>query len=154
MTSRGRSSKRNWVWVFGAISAFDTVVANKRMGFPVRAARRVALMGKGDQAILYLTRGAFRNPTRDRSRVAAAVTLSQSPGSETVTIGEQEYPYSVPFKIERLIGQDVRNAAPAVEPVVGKLELVRRPEVWGQYFRNTPIQISDQDFTVLARMLR
>jgi hypothetical protein len=86
--------------------------------------------------------------------VAAAATLSQSPRSETVTIGEQEYPYSVPFKIEKLIDQNVRTTAPAVEPIVGKLELVRRPEIWGQYFRNTPFEVSDQDYTVLARLLR
>jgi hypothetical protein len=44
-------------------------------------------------------------------------------------------------------GPEVRMLAP-------RLDRVKRPEVWGQYFRTTPIEVGEKDFAVMAGEMR
>ena len=46
------------------------------------------------------------------------------------------------------------RSGPHVHELVSELEFVKRLEVWGQYFRNSPIEVSGTDFQVMAEAVR
>lgn len=102
----------------------------------------------------YVTRGAFGNPVRDRSRLVAVGTLVSDPDEAPVRILDDDLPFSVAFRIDHQVKTDLRTTAPEVAPIAGNLSFVKRPEVWGQYFRNTPFEISEDDFNALASLLK
>jgi len=73
------SEKRYWLWIFSDIQGLRWVIDHEVMAFAEYAEIRLRKMSPGDQAILFVTRGAFHNPTRDRSRLAGIVTVRRSP---------------------------------------------------------------------------
>jgi hypothetical protein len=142
---------RHWVWVFGEIEGLRWVLKHKRMAFPTSAAGRVAGMGPGDRAVLYLARGAFHNPTRDVSRLGglASVTGPLRHG-RPVEIARREFEWFVAIDPEMVLPE---RHGPEVRALASRLTLVKRPEVWGQYFRTTPIEVGEKDFEVMAEMV-
>lgn len=56
-------------WLFAEVAALRWVAEQKRMAFPTSAATKPKRIRKGDQAVLYTSRGAFHNPTRDEARL-------------------------------------------------------------------------------------
>jgi len=38
-----------------------------------------------------------------------------------------------------------------VRSIVDKLRMVKRPEVWGVYFRSSPIEVTEPNFRIMAR---
>lgn len=147
------AANRNWIWVFGRAAALDEVVAKGRMGFTERAHHRVAVMGEGDRVVLYASRGAWANPPRDVSRVVGTAVLSADPSRIPVKVLGETYPWSAPFEVVVLVENPREDGAP-VRPAAPRLSFVRRPEVWGLYFRNSPLEVSDPDFEVLAGLLK
>ena len=119
------------------------------MAFDPRVRPRLAKMNLGDIACLYVTRGAFHNPTRDRARLACIVDITSAPrlGKPVKIIG-RKFSMFVDFKPVRLIPE---REGPDVAELVHKLKFVKRPEVWGHYFRNSPIHVSKGDFRVLEK---
>lgn len=136
-----------WLWVFGDIEGLRWVARRQRMAFADHADRDVARMRPGDRAVLYLTRGAFHNPTRDRARLAGLATVTGAPHRRRATIAGREFTWQVPIRIDLLLPE---RAGPEVAPLAPQLSFVRRPEVWGQYFRRSPRPLTDTDFALLA----
>jgi hypothetical protein len=133
-----------WVWVFGEIEGLRWVLDRRTMAFPEHAARRVQRLATGDRAVLYVTRGAFHNPTRDRAHLAGVVTVtSPVKGGEPVIIAGQPFTWFCNIDVDISLPE---REGPEVHHLVEQLELVRRPEVWGQYFRQSPIAVSEDDF--------
>ena len=64
-----------WVWVIGEAAGLRWVVENETMAFADHAAGRIRPMAAGDTAVLYVTRGAHHNPTRDVARLAGIATV-------------------------------------------------------------------------------
>lgn len=139
---------RRWLWVFGEIEGLRWVAAHDRMAFSAAAATRARAMRDGDRALLYVTRGAFHNPTRDSSRLAGIATATGTVTDEPIEIGGRRFPVSVPIRIDVLLPE---RSGPEVAPLVERLSLVKRPEVWGMYFRGSPMRLSEPDFRVLER---
>ena len=146
------AGKQYWIWVFGSIEALRWVLKTKRMAFSDSQARVAKRTQKGDQVVLYVTRGAFNNPTRDRARLAGLVEVASTarkgkvltlPGARKA---ERSYSLFVPFRPIALLPE---RSGPEVQPLVGKLERINKPQVWGHYFRQSPIEISEHDFGVL-----
>ena len=73
------SPAAHWVWVFGEIAGLRWVTEHEIMAFPKAARRRIREMGRGDRAVLYVTRGAFHNPTRDEARLGGLATVLGDP---------------------------------------------------------------------------
>ncbi|MBY5162099.1 EVE domain-containing protein [Salsipaludibacter albus] len=139
---------RHWVWVFGEIDGLRWVLEHDRMAFPEHAAGRISRMEPGDRAILYVTRGAFHNPTRDRAHLAGVTRVTSDPRQvdDALVIAGRDFTWTVGHEPEMLM--DERHG-PHVRPLVERLEMVRRPESWGSYFRASPIEISADDFDLL-----
>jgi len=141
-------SGRFWVWVFSEIDGLRWVLEHGRMAFASTAISRVRRMSKRDQAILYVSRGAFHNPIRDAARLGGVVKLTSDPGpADPIVIGGRQFEWFADFDTELVLPE---RQGPRVKPLVTELEFVLRPEVWGQYFRNSPIGIGEADFDRLS----
>jgi hypothetical protein len=148
----GTVGRRSWVWVFAEIEGLRWVLANKTMAFSRAAAGRVAGMGPGDRAVLYVARGAFHNPGRDRSHLAGLVEVAGEPAEgDPVEIAGRRYPVTVPIAPLVVLPE---RAGPPVAELAGRLSFVRRREAWGMYFRTSPLEVGPDDFAVLERAVR
>lgn len=107
-------------------------------------------MSPGDRAVLYVTRGAFHNPTRDESRLRGIATVTGPPRQEEppLEIADREFPLSCRVAFDTLLPE---RTGPAVRDLAPKLSLVKKPEAWGNYFRSSPIRMTEDDFRLLER---
>ncbi len=105
------------------------------MAFSKGTARRAGRITQRDELILYLTRGAFDNPTRDRSQLAGVAIVTspvrrlRKPG----TIASREFVVACDIDVE--VSFSEREGLPS-EP------LIRRKDLWGQYLEagsRTPV---------------
>jgi len=136
-----------WVWVFGDVEGLRWVLQNRRMAFTGASGRRASSMKKNDDAILYVSRGAFHNPTRDYTRLAGYARILGTPrAGSPVSIAGREYCVFVDIKPVRVLPE---REGPEVRHLARRLQRVKRPEVWGQYFRGGPLRLSERDFRIL-----
>lgn len=143
---------QNWVWVFGDVGGLRWVLDRATMAFPATAGPRLDAMGHGDLAVLYVTRTAFNNPTRDVSRLAGLVTVRGTPGhGRPVFIARREFTWTVPIDIDVTLPE---RLGPEVYPLVPRLSFVSNKRAWGQYFRTSPRRIESADFDILAAAVR
>lgn len=144
------ADRNHWIWVFGEIKGLRWVLQHRRMAFRASARRALGIQ-PGDLAVLHVSRGAFHNPTRDISRLAGIVEVT-SPvvAGDPVTIADREF--SLVCHIRPLVVLPEREG-PEVKPLATRLSFVKRPEVWGHYFRNSPAPISAGDYNVLAEAI-
>ncbi len=137
-----------WLWVFGDIRGLRWVLERGTMAFAAHAAARLRGMAPGDRAVLYVTRGAFHNPTRDRAYLAGLVEVTSPPReTEPLEIAGRAFSILVDFTPVRVLPE---RQGPPVRDLVPRLQFVKRPEVWGQYFRASPIRLGGGDFHVLS----
>lgn len=111
-------------------------------------------MAEGDQAVLYVARGAFHNPTRDEGRAVGIVTVAGTPRRRDVLIGDwighRRYGFLVEFIPEIILGE---RDGPPLKALVGMLKFVRQRAVWGMYFRRNPVEVEEADFRTIARAI-
>lgn len=143
----------NWILVFADHNALAQVITQRTMQFLPTQARRVQQLAVGDEAFLYTTRGAYRNPSLDRSRLVGHVTLT-SPvrtSDQENFISGREASHFASISLNRLAafrsGIDFRL-------LVEQLDLTRNRLHWGQMLRQSPVAISIADAVLLARGLR
>ncbi len=143
---------RHWVWVFGEIKGLRWVLEDETMAFPDHAGAKVRSMSKGDEAIIYTTRGAFHNPTRDVARLGGIIEVAgEASDRKAVEIAGREFTWTVPIRVETILPE---RTGPEVKPLAPKLSIVKKPEVWGQYFRSSPIEVNESDFIVMEQAIR
>jgi hypothetical protein len=143
-----KDEAQHWVWAFGDISGLRWVLDQRVMAFTTAASAHLRGMAKGDRAVLYVTRGAYHNPTKDASKLAGLVTVLDTPMlGAPVVIGGREFPWSVPILADLVLPE---RQGPEVLPLVSRLSFVGNRSAWGQYFRTSPKRISLSDFEVLA----
>jgi len=146
---------RRWVWVFDDQAGLRWVLDNQVMVFPSRSPRRAREIHQHDLALLYLTRGAVRGTGDTPSQIVAVVRVTGNieEGDEVTIEGVpgRTFGWRCPISVETLIPS---GSGPAVRDYVEELELVKAPEHWGQYFRGSPIEVSQHDFEVLELAVR
>ncbi len=139
--------RNHWVWVFGEIEGLRWVLAHDRMAFPATAAPRLKAMEEGDRVVLYVTRGAFHNSTKDVARLAGLATVLGTPLSGSpVSIAGRDFTWTVPIRTDVQLPE---RTGPEVRPLVPRLSFVGNQAAWGQYFRGSPLRVSEEDFQVL-----
>lgn len=142
-----------WLVAFGEIEGLRWVLGHERMAFSPGLSRRAARIQPGDSLVLYVTRGAFHNPTRDRSQIAGLASV-KSPVTrlrKPVVMGGREFTSACDLEIEIVLPE---RQGLAVAPLVGQLSFVKRKEVWGGYLRSGLVQLPDRDFRTLTKALR
>lgn len=135
--------------MFGEATALQSVIDNETMAFAEHATGRIRPMSAGDTAVLYVTRGAHHNPTRDVARLAGVATVLDAPESPEVPVelGGRTFPWTCPIRIDAFHG--LRDGPPVTD-LIHQLELVRKPAVWGAYFRQSPIRVSEADWHTMV----
>jgi hypothetical protein len=141
-----------WLVAFGEIEGLRWVLEHERMAFSPGLSRRAAQIQPGDSLVLYVTRGAFHNPTRDRSQIAGLATVMSpvSPLRKPVVIDGREFTMACDLKIDVVLAE--RQGVP-VEPLVRRLSFVKKKDVWGGYFRSGLVQLPVGDFRTITRAL-
>ena len=141
-----------WVWVFGEVTALRWVVEHEQMLFAEHQKRRLTQMRSEDRAVLYTTRGAFHNPTRDEARLVGLATVKANPSrrEQPVMLSDREFPWACPISIDLLLPE--RTGA-SVRDLVPTLDLVKKPHAWSSYFRQSPISIGRADFDRMKQAL-
>lgn len=143
---------RFWVWVFGRADGLDWALRGGRMGFGGHAARRAKTIRPGDQAVLYLARGAHSNPTVDRARLAGSVSATARPTvDDALMVGGHLLTVFVEFQVDHLL--PARGQGPEIRPLIPQLDFVRNKSSWGPFFRSALISISAEDFAVMESAL-
>ncbi|WP_241661245.1 hypothetical protein [Thermomonospora catenispora] len=122
------------------------------MAFPTTARAEVDRLAAGDELLMYATRGAFGNPTRDRGRVIgrAVVTSPVVALEEPVVFGEREFPRGCRLRVETLApwGSGVE-----LRPLVERLEAFPDPRSWSVRLRRPLLWLPKADAALLAREL-
>lgn len=129
------------------------VLREQRTALPAARSRDAGALLPGDQLLIYVTRGCFRNPTRDRGRVAGLATVRGRPGRlrRPVRVGEREFHLAIPPEIELLA-----PARQGVElaPLVGQLESFPDPRSWSARLRRSLVPLTEKDARLLVSKLR
>ena len=130
------------------------ILENERIAFPT-ARRWHALedLQVGQQMFLYTTRGCFRNPTRDRGRVIAALTLTSVPEplDAPVRFGERSFELGASVRIDGVA--PFRNGCELAQ-LRGRLDsMPTTPGGWAMHLRRSLIELSAHDTQLVAHAL-
>jgi hypothetical protein len=124
--------------------AIAWVLKHQRMAFPSRRATEASALRPGDALLLYTTRSAFHNPTRDRGRIIAEATVADEVRElpKPVGIAGRTYTHGCRLQLDR--------AAPPHEglelaPLVPRLHAFPDPTTWSVRLRRTLMTIDDHD---------
>ncbi|MEE6261171.1 hypothetical protein [Plantactinospora sonchi] len=138
--------------VLGERDAIRWVLAEQRMAFPATQRTEVTALTPDDRLLLYATRGAWHNPTRDRGRLIGTATV-------TGPVRRLDPPVEI---AERAFHSGCRLAIDGVVPYPGGLELqplvtrlaaFPKPHAWSIYLRRPLLRLTDDDYTLLEREL-
>ena len=137
-----------WLVAFAEIAGLRWVLDQERMAFTSRAAARARRIDVGDGLVLYVTRGAFHNPTRDRSQIAGLATVATPVRrlAPPVEIGGRAFAGGCDIGVEIVLPE---RQGIAFEPLISKLTFIRRKDVWGQYLRAGLVALPPSDFQVI-----
>nr|WP_082535081.1 hypothetical protein [Nonomuraea pusilla] len=132
--------------------AIAWVLNEQRMAFPQTARTEVRDLKPGDELFVYVTRGAYHNPGRDRGMVVGrAIAVSAVEWLEKpVKIGAREFPRGC--KIELC---DLTPWGDGVElvPLLPDLEAFPVPAVWSSKLRRPLLRLPEGDALLLRREL-
>jgi hypothetical protein len=131
--------------------ALAWVLEHATVAFP-EPRSRILPFRAGDSIYLYTTRGCFRNPTRDRSRIIGkALALTDLRVNEDpVRFGDRSFPLEVRVRIDSLapVGDGINFA-----DLVPQLTSFPKPERWSVYLRRSAFSITPKDARRFDRLL-
>jgi hypothetical protein len=139
--------------ILGDREAISWVLREQRMAFPATPRAEVAALAAGDRLFLYATRGAWRNPTRDRGRIIGTATACSAARvlDEPVEIAGRTFVSGCDL--------DIQGLAPypsglEIQPLVEQLSAFPKPEAWSVYLRRALLALPPSDVELLDRRLR
>jgi hypothetical protein len=132
-----------WLIVLNDQAAAAWVLKHKRMAFRNRAGPDLQ---PGERMAVYLTRGAFHNPTRGRSLIVALGYIDSSVVAEPIIVAGQTYDRSCALTFD---SQAPLNDGLPFSQLVEKLQFIDKKDAWGAYLRRTFVRLSDEDFAVI-----
>ncbi|WP_036323531.1 hypothetical protein [Microbispora sp. ATCC PTA-5024] len=142
----------SYLLILGDRQAIAWVLREQRMAFPPTSRSEIAQVRPGDELLIYTTRGAYRNPTRDRGRVIgrAVVTSDVRPLDEPVRIAGREYPTGCNLRVDQLVpwGSGVE-----LQPLVARLDAFPNPAAWSIMLRRALLRLSAKDAALLWERL-
>ncbi|KWW99056.1 hypothetical protein LI90_688 [Carbonactinospora thermoautotrophica] len=141
-----------YLLILGHGEAVAWVLREQRMAFPARRHAEVSRLEPGDELLVYATRGAWNNPTRDRGRVIARATVA-SPVTvldPPVTVAGREFASGCRIRVTELapFGGGVELA-----PLVPELAAFPDPASWSVRLRRPLLALPEQDAARLRGLL-
>ena len=132
-------------------AAIHWVLRTQQMAFPAIGASAAARLRRGDVLLLYATRGAWHNPTRDRGRVfGSAEVLSPVRGlEEPVHLAGRDFTLGCTLSI--------RNVVPypggvEIAPLVPDLDCFPHKSAWSTALRRPLVPLSAHDTSVVTSL--
>jgi hypothetical protein len=137
-----------YLLILGDRDAIAWVLGEERMAFPATARAEVDRLAEGDELLIYATRGAFGNPTRDRGRVIgrAVVTSAVTVLDEPVVFGERPYPRGCDLRVESLAPW---GGGVELRPLVERLEAFPDAGSWSVRLRRPLVRLPESDAELL-----
>ena len=137
--------------VIGDRRALGWVLTQGIVAFP-EPRKRLPRFGEEDSIYLYTTRGCFKNPTRDRSRIIGkAVALTELRlNDDPVRFGDRTFPLEVRVRIDSLapVGEGINFAN-----LVPQLTSFPKPERWSVYLRRSALSVTPADARQFDKLL-
>lgn len=116
-------------------------------GLMAVGARVRSLPEPDDRLVLYTSRGAFHNPTRDRAQVIGLGIATSEPRNRQVVVAGRRYERSFGLEIARISeprqGLDFASLVP-------RLDFITKKSSWGGALRRPVVRISEKDYTTIA----
>lgn len=142
-----------YLLILGDRDAIVWVLREQRMAFPRTPRAEVAALAEGDRLYVYATRGAWRNPTRDRGRVigTARVTSGVRAFDAPLEIAGRQFYSGCTLSVDSLVPYP---GGVELQPLVAKLAAFPRPDAWSIYLRRSLLRLPDGDARLLDRELR
>lgn len=142
----------SYLLILGDRQAIAWVLREQRMAFPPTSRSEIAQVRPGDEFLIYTTRGAYRNPTRDRGRVIghAVVTSDVRRLDEPVSVGGRDYPTGCDLSVDLLApwGKGVE-----LQPLVARLDAFPNPATWSIMLRRALLRLPAHDDALLTEQL-
>lgn len=143
----------SYLLILGDRQAIAWVLREQRMAFPTTSRAEVNRLAVGDELLIYTTRGAYRNPTRDRGRVIGTATVA-SPVERLdvpVEFGGREFPRECAIAVESLVpwGQGVE-----LQPLVDRLAAFPNAKAWSIQLRRPLLRLPRGDAQLIGERLR
>lgn len=107
----------------------------------------------GDRLFIYATRGAWRNPTRDRGRVIAVSEVAAVPmePETTLMIAGREFELEVLLRIDRVAPYPT---GVVLADHVDEMDLFPNKRAWSARLRTSLLRLTLHDMSILDRKLR
>jgi hypothetical protein len=143
---------RSYLVILGDHEAISWVLREERMAFPATRRSEVAALASGDRLFLYATRGAWRNPTRDRGRIIATATARSTAQALDAPIAIAGRTFVSGCKLE-IDGLTPYPSGLELQPLVEQLSAFPKPEAWSVYLRRALLALPTLDVELLDRHL-
>ncbi|MEU1516883.1 hypothetical protein ABZ490_32855 [Streptomyces sp. NPDC005811] len=129
------------------------VLENQRMAFPAGRTRASLSLDKGDEVLLYTTRGCFGNPTRDLGRVIGLATLTSKVSTldEAVTFGERRFTEGCSLRVH---GLTPFREGVVLRDLVNDLQVFPDPHSWSVRMRRASLRLPEPDAALVKRELQ
>lgn len=143
---------RTFLVPLGDRDAISWVLRERRMAFPRTRIDAADRLEAGDRLLLYATRGAWRNPTRDRGRIIAYATVAGPVRrfDDPLHLVGRDFHSGCRLRIEAVVPYP---GGLELQPLVDRLEAFPKPEAWSVYLRRTLVPLSDADASLLEAAL-
>jgi hypothetical protein len=134
--------------VLGERRAIGWVLREQKMAFPARSRSEVRMLAAGDRLYLYATRGAWRNPTRNRGRLIAYATAESSVSvlKEPIEIGERSFHSTCEIRVAGVVPYP---GGVELQPLASSMAAFPKPDVWSVYLRRPLVRLSEGDAALL-----
>jgi hypothetical protein len=142
----------SYLLILGDRQAIAWVLREQRMAFPAMSRTEVNRLAVGDELLIYTTRGAYRNPTRDRGRIIGTATVISAVErlDDPVEFGGRSFPRGCSLLVKSLVpwGEGVE-----LQPFVDRLEAFPNLKAWSTKLRRPLLRLPVQDATLLRARL-
>lgn len=129
------------IFVVGSRSALEYILDKQVMAF--RSSVKTEVLSAGMRFAIYTTRGAYGNPSKDRSQVLAIGRLVSGVTDQPHSIGNELFPQSCQLRIEARLPW--RNGL-AFDPLVDELAFVGGRRRYASVFHRTIVKVPVADF--------
>ncbi|MFG3110696.1 EVE domain-containing protein [Streptomyces tendae] len=129
------------------------VLENQRMAFPAGRTQQSLSLGKGDEILLYTTRGCFGNPTRDLGRVIGLATVTSEVRTLDSPVLIQARRFTEGCRL-RVHGLTPFREGVALRDLVPDLQVFPDPKHWSFRMRRASLRLPEADATLIKRELQ
>ncbi|MFE1249775.1 hypothetical protein [Streptomyces sp. NPDC058735] len=129
------------------------VLENQRMAFPAGRTQQSLSLRKGDEILLYTTRGCFGNPTRDLGRVIGLATITSEVRTLDTPVLFQERRFTEGCRL-RVHGLTPFREGVVLRDLVSDLRVFPDPAHWSFRMRRASLPLPDTDAALIKRELQ